>query len=118
MQGFDAPGALFFVNETAPQREPPQNEVWGIPGKSAIPFKGLAYPVGGRSFYWGGWSPRLLDEEMATWPALTVSDLNGRYFDESSRQIGVDEANDFIFGELQNGLRRQLFDNLTGVPGA
>ena len=53
---------------------------------------------------------------MTTWPATTVADLNGRYFDESSRQIGVDEANDFISGELQNGLRRQLFDNLAGVP--
>ena len=48
-------------------------------------------------------------------PRVTVADLNGRYFDESSRQIGVDEANDFIFGELQNGLRRQLFDNLASV---
>jgi hypothetical protein len=53
---------------------------------------------------------------MATWPATTVADLNGRYFDESSRQIGVDEANDFISGELQNSLRRQLFDNLASVP--
>ena len=110
--GFHRPANPFFLNENAPQPEPPQNEVWGIPWKSAIPFKGLAYTLGGRSIYWGGWSPRLLDEEMATWPAITVADLNGRYFDESSRQIGVDEANDFISGELQNGLRRQLFDNL------
>jgi hypothetical protein len=32
--------------------------------------------------------------------------------------FGVDEANDFIFGELQNALRRQLFDNLGTVPAA
>src|SRR5205823_1377399 len=44
----------------------------------------------------------------------TVADLNGRYFDESSRQIGVDQTNDFIFGELHQVLRRQLF----GVLGA
>ena len=49
---------------------------------------------------------------MATWPHATVADLNARYFDESSRQIGVDETNDFIFGELHNALRQQLFDNL------
>jgi hypothetical protein len=55
---------------------------------------------------------------MSGWPANTVADLNRRYFDESSRQIGVDEANDFIFGELQNALRRQLFDSLSSVPGA
>ena len=115
IQGFTDPQNPFFLNENAPQPEKPQNEVWGIPWKSAIPFKGLAYTLGGRSLFWGGWSPRLLNEEMATWPATTVADLNGRYFDESSRQIGVDEANDFISGELQNGLRRQLFDNLAGV---
>jgi hypothetical protein len=115
IQGFTDPFNPFFLNENAPQPEKPQNEVWGIPWKSAIPFKGLAYTLGGRSLFWGGWSPRLLNEEMATWPTTTVADLNGRYFDESSRQIGVDEANDFISGELQNGLRRQLFDNLGGV---
>lgn len=116
IQGFADPANPFFLNENAPQPEPPRNEVWGIPWKSTIPFKGLAYTLGGRSLYWGGWSPRLLDEEMATWPPSTVADLNGRYFDESSRQIGVDEANDFISGELQNGLRRQLFDSLASVP--
>jgi len=116
IQGFADPATPFMLNENLPQPEPPRNEVWGIPWKSTIPFKGLAYTLGGRSLYWGGWSPRLLDEEMATWPAITVADLNSRYFDESSRQIGVDEANDFISGELQNGLRLQLFDNLATVP--
>ncbi|MDA9496067.1 family 16 glycoside hydrolase [Bradyrhizobium sp. CCBAU 11357] len=118
IQGFTDPINPFFLNESLPQPEPPRNEVWGIPWASTIPFKGLAYTLGGRSLYWGGWSPRLLDEEMATWPEATVADLNGRYFGESSRQIGVDEANDFIAGELQNALRRQLFDNLSTVPGA
>jgi hypothetical protein len=89
--------------------------VWGIPWKSPTPFKGLAYTVGGRSLYWGGWSPRLLDEEMATWPATTVADLKGGYFDESSRQIGVDATNDFVFGELHNALRRRLFDNIGAI---
>ncbi len=116
--GLSDPSAPFFLNENAQQPEPPRNEVWGIPWKSSIPFKGLAYTIGGRSLYWGGWSPRLLDEEMTSWPTPTVSDLQSRYFDESSRQIGVDEANDFIFGELQNALRRQLFDNLATVPAA
>src|SRR6059036_2913331 len=34
---------------------------------------------------WDVWSPRLLDEEMTTWPAQTVADLNARYFGESTR---------------------------------
>ena len=117
IQGFFDPRDPFFLNENAPQPEPPKNEVWGLPWKSAVPFKGLAYAIGGRSLYWGGWSPRLLPEELATWPAPTVADLNALYFDESSRQIGVDETNDFIFGELQNALRKQLFDNV-GTVGA
>src|SRR4051794_12804638 len=116
--GLSDPGTAFSLDLNAPQPEPPRNEVWGVPWKSSIPFKGLAYTVGGRSLYWGGWSPRLLDEEMTSWPPSTVGDLQSRYFDESSRQIGVDEANDFIFGELQNALRRQLFDNLATVPAA
>ena len=66
--------------------------------------------------YWGGWSPRLLDEEMAAWPAATVADLDGRYFDESSGQIGVDETNDFIFGELHHVLRQNLFGGMSGTP--
>ena len=106
------PATPFSLNLSAPQPEPPHNEVWGVPWISGIPFKGLAYTVGGRSLYWGGWSPRLLDEEMATWPAATVADLNGRYFDESSRQIGVDETNDFIFGELHHVLRQNLFGGI------
>ena len=113
--GLSDPGTPFSLNLAAPQPEPPRNEVWGVPWISGLPFKGLAYTVGGRSLYWGGWSPRLLDEEMATWPATTVADLKSRYFDESSRQIGVDETNDFIFGELQRVLRRQLFDSVGTV---
>jgi choline dehydrogenase-like flavoprotein len=118
IQGFADPALPFSLNENAPQPEPPRNEVWGVPWKSPIPFKGLAYAVGGRSVYWGGWSPRLLDAEVITWPAETVADLNTRYFGESSRQIGVDDTNDFIFGELHNALRQRLFENLGGVAAA
>jgi len=118
IQGFADPAVPFSLNENAPQPEPPRNEVWGVPWKSAIPFKGLAYAIGGRSVYWGGWSPRLLDQEVTTWPVDTVADLKTRYFDESSRQIGVDDTNDFIFGELHNALRQRLFDNLSAVPAA
>lgn len=118
IQGFADPATPFFLNENAPQPEPPRNEVWGIPWKSATPFKGLAYAVGGRSTYWGGWSPRLLDAELTTWPAVTVADLKARYFDESSRQIGVDETNDFIFGDLHNAMRQRLFDNIGTIAAA
>jgi hypothetical protein len=118
IQGFTDPAAAFFLNENAPQPEPPRNEVWGIPWKSITAFKGLAYTIGGRSLYWGGWSPRLLNEEVATWPHPTIDELQATYFDESSRQIGADEANDFIFGELQNALRQRLFNGIGGLASA
>ena len=118
IQGFADPGTPFFLNENAPQPEPPRNEVWGLPWKSSTAFKGLAYAIGGRSVYWGGWSPQLLQAEMAGWPGTTVADLQTRYFAESSQQIGVDDTNDFIFGELQNSLRRRLFDNLSTIATA
>src|SRR5882724_9502 len=118
IQGFADPAVPFSLNENAPQPEPPRNEVWGVPWKSPIPFKGIAYAVGGRYVYWGGWSPRLLDAEVTTWPTETVTDLNARYFGESSRQIHVDETNDFIFGELHNVLRQRLVENLGTVAAA
>jgi choline dehydrogenase-like flavoprotein len=108
----------------------PQNEVWGLAWNSGVPFPGLAYCLGGRSVYWGGWSPRLLDSELpnSVWPQAVLDDLkpknlpDGRkgYFRQSSDQIGVTETNDFIFGELHHAMRKQLFDGLVagGVSDA
>ena len=96
----------------------PQQEVWGLPWHSSHRFPGLAYCLGGRSLYWGGWSPELLADEMpnASWPSAVVSDLtaatlpNGSagYFRQASGQIGVTETNDFIFGDLHRAMRSQL----------
>ena len=106
-----------------------QNEVWGLAWNSSDPFgfPGLAYCLGGRSVYWGGWSPRLLDAEMpkGVWPKGVLDDLipkglpDGRkgYFRQSSDQIGVTETNDFIFGDLHRAMRHQLFGGLSSIPG-
>lgn len=93
----------------------PRNEVWGLPWRSNVDrgFPGLAYCIGGRSLFWGGWSPQLLDAEMTRWPNTpqnpVVSDLNTRYFREAAEQVGVTVTNDFIFGPLHEALRQQLF---------
>jgi hypothetical protein len=95
----------------------PRNEVWGLPWNSNVVkgFPGLAYCIGGRSLFWGGWSPQLLDAEMPRnrWPDTpqnpVVADLNNRYFREASEQIGVTTTNDFIFGPLHEALRQLLF---------
>lgn len=98
-------------------------EVWGLPWNSNqqnLQFQGLAYCVGGRSVFWGGWSPRLLDSELpnTVWPKPVLDDLNAKklpnndlgYFRQSGGQIGVTETNDFIFGDLHRALREQLFN--------
>jgi choline dehydrogenase-like flavoprotein len=114
------------LNAGSPRKDhQPQNEVWGLAWNTSDPvgFPGLAYCVGGRSVFWGGWSPRLLDSEVPNtrWPQAVLDDLtpknlpDGRkgYFRQSSDQIGVTETNDFIFGDLQRVMRKQLLDGLT-----
>jgi choline dehydrogenase-like flavoprotein len=94
----------------------PRAEVWGLPWRTDVPqgFPGLAYCVGGRSLFWGGWSPELLDAEMPAnrWPAQVVQDLKSKYFAEAGVQIGVDQTNDFIFGDMHDALRQLLFDGI------
>lgn len=119
--GLDPPGATRIADLRASGQDgKPRAEIWGLAWHSPTPFPGLAYCVGGRSVFFGGWSPRLLDEETATWPAELMADLNGRFFAEAAEQIGTDTTNDFIDGELHRALRQQLFDGITGgqVPAA
>src|SRR5262249_29129661 len=81
--GLDAAGATSIAALRAiGQDRAPRKEVWGLAWHSPVPFPGLAYCVGGRSLYWGGWSPELLDTEMPSggtgrnpWPAAVVADL-------------------------------------------
>lgn len=100
----------------------PYGEVWGLAWNAGIPFPGLAYCLGGRSLYWGGWSPQPLDTELppSLWPQAVLDDLtpktlpDGRkgYFRQSSDQIGVTQTNDFIFGDLHEAMRAQLLEGL------
>ncbi|CAG9932719.1 family 16 glycoside hydrolase [Candidatus Nitrotoga arctica] len=105
-----------------------RKEVWGLAWNAPEKFPGLAYCVGGRSLFWGGWSPRLLDSELPknVWPKAVLDDLmpknlpDGRkgYFRQSSDQIGVTETNDFIFGDLHRAMRKQLFEGLSTITDA
>ena len=75
-------------------------------------FTGLLFTLGGRSLKWGGWSPELLDAEIADWPLRVKTDLKTRYFKEASEQIGAADTNDFIYGEMHSALRKQLLKGL------
>jgi len=103
---------------SAADRDAWRMDVWGLPWDSNLDFPGLAYAIGGRSLFWGGWSPQLLGAEMVAWPPQVVADLTGRYFAEASDQIGVTETNDFIFGDLHQALRQQLFAGIGAVSNA
>ncbi len=124
MLGLNPPGPTRIADlRAAGQDGKPRSEVWGLAWHSPTPFPGLAYCIGGRSIFFGGWSPRLLDAEMPLapdpqhplpWPASMVQDLNSKYFDESAAQIGTDTANDFISGPMHFALRQQLFSGING----
>ena len=117
--GLNPPGPTRIADlRAAGQDQKPRAEVWGLAWHSATPFPGLAYCIGGRSIFFGGWSPRLLDAEMPQvpdpqhpfpWPAAMVQDLRTKYFDEAAAQIGTDTANDFISGPMHFALRQRLF---------
>src|SRR5438552_3169165 len=64
----------------------PQNLVWGHPWHSNQAFPGLAYCFGGRSLFWGGWSPRLTAADLGprpldqvAWPADAAAYLQANY---------------------------------------
>jgi hypothetical protein len=69
---------------------------------------GLAYTVGGRSFFYGGWSPRLLDGKITQWPAHVLTALKRKCFDEAAKQIGTDASNGFMHGKVHVALRKLL----------
>ena len=85
----------------------PRERVWGLPWRSNVGFPGLAYCFGGRSVYWGGWSPRLTDADLKNWPAELQAYLKANYND-TEKEIGVDPATDFISGDLFDALKSAM----------
>lgn len=54
--------------------------VWGYPWRSNQNLAPLAYCIGGRSLFWGGWCPRLTDHDLQpAWPAEAVAILQQNY---------------------------------------
>ena len=89
-----------------------QNLVWGHPWHSNQAFPGLAYCFGGRSIFWGGWSPKLTAADLgarpadqAAWPADAVAFLGANY-DVVAEEMGVQPTDDFI--SANSNLVKQL----------
>lgn len=82
----------------------PQNVVWGYPWHSNQAFPGIAYCVGGRSIFWGGWSPRLTNEDLAAWPSDVATYLQADY-PRTETEIGVTKPVNYLTGALGTALK-------------
>lgn len=127
--GLNAGGAVKV--ESNNQDPGPRERVWGSPWRSQVPFPGLAYCLGGRSLYWGGWAPRLTDADLAQWP-LEIRDMLQSpthmpcdpdprkpavdAYCETEREIGVVPDADFISGPLFEALFDKFETAKASVP--
>lgn len=89
--------------------------VWGLPWRGNVQFPGLAYCIGGKSVYWGGWSPRLTPGDLAGWPPSVKAYLDATYTTVES-ETGVVPGADFIFGDLFNVLNGEVSAAAVAVP--
>ncbi len=117
--GLNAAGAVAVPNNNS---DPGTRAlVWGVPWRSPVPFPGLAYCIGGRSLYWGGWSPRLTAADLAKWPAEIAALLqtppgSPDEYETTERETGVFDKTDYISGPLNDDLKarpvqfRQVFE--------
>jgi choline dehydrogenase-like flavoprotein len=91
-----------------------QNLVWGHPWHSNQEFPGLAYCIGGRSLFWGGWSPRLTPADLGpqpagrpAWPGDAVAYLNANYA-AVEVEMGISPTTDYISGPLYQTLKARI----------
>jgi choline dehydrogenase-like flavoprotein len=119
--GLGSPDPNTFDPVTGNDKDPgTQNLVWGHPWHSSGRFPGLAYCIGGRSLFWGGWSPRLTDADLGpqppaqpAWPADAVTYLLANYR-AVEQEMGVWPTTDYISGTLYDKLRAQ-FESVIGA---
>ncbi|MFL6446396.1 MAG: GMC oxidoreductase [Bryobacteraceae bacterium] len=69
----------------------PQEAVWGYPWRSNQSFPGLAFCIGGRSLYWGGWAPKLTPDDLNNWPVDVKAHLLPNY-PRVEQEIGITAA--------------------------
>lgn len=86
--------------------------------RSMVPIAGLAYCLGGRSLYWGGWAPRLTDADLTNWlkPVATYlqsATHTGDAYERVEKDTGVFDKTDYISGLLFEALKNK-FKNVAG----
>lgn len=109
--------------------------VWGMPWRGNQQFGRQAFCVGGKSIFWGGWSPRLTDDVLAgpfgngaAWPQSMVDYLKKMY-ERVELQMGVKElvpvagqpsvptTRTDLFNNPNNLLNAALVKKLSGLVG-
>jgi choline dehydrogenase-like flavoprotein len=91
-----------------------RERVWGVPWRSQVAFPGLAYCIGGRSLYWGGWSPRLTPADLAEhWPPelsafLQSANHKNDEYRLTEEETGVYPTTDYISGALYKELKKRF----------
>ena len=107
--GLDVPDPMLPDNDPGVARD----LVWGMPWRSNVPFIGQAYCLGGKSLYWGGWCPRLLASDLASWPPSVAQYLTQNY-PLLEQQTGVADDTEFIQGPLFNLLNQKVSSVIQG----
>jgi choline dehydrogenase-like flavoprotein len=97
-----------------------RERVWGIPMRSLVPISGIAYCLGGRSLYWGGWAPRLTDADLKNWPKTIADELQspshtGDLYERVEKETGVFDKTDYISGPLFDALKKKFEAVRAGV---
>jgi choline dehydrogenase-like flavoprotein len=118
--GLHVPPPTYRELALAELEDRPRHEVWRLPWRATIPYAGLAACVGGRSLYWGAFSPQPCSSEMAApgpelrWPSEVVEALEGEYFARAATLLGLDTVHAHYLGRLSTALTRSA---LTAIEG-
>ena len=108
---------LFAPNPIDPASDPGTagNLVWGMPWRGDSQFVGQAYCVGGKSLFWGGWCPTLLDDDLNTWANFSpsVAQYLRTNYPTLQRQVGILDsqgkvATNYIEGPLFAALKAKV----------
>jgi choline dehydrogenase-like flavoprotein len=111
--GLDVPDPLYPASDPGVARD----LVWGMAWRGNVPFIGQAYCIGGKSLYWGGWCPRLLASDLASWPPTVAQYLTQNY-PLMEQQTGVSDKTEFIQGPLFDLLKQRISNilHVNAVP--
>jgi choline dehydrogenase-like flavoprotein len=109
--GLNVPSPIWPDQDSGDARE----HVWGVPWRGKDQFPGLAYCVGGKSLYWGGWCPRMTAADLAQWPTAVTDYLNATY-PMVEDDTGVTQTADFITGPLYAALKTAVQDAAPLTP--